>query len=136
MCLCLLDLPLPPIRHSRRQAGIQSVVLAKGENPELKTMRVTNIVIIQTLDPAALGTKSRAMPKDQQHMVVEIAVLADHNAVPTKSDFNSHITTGKMRFSLEFAEAERGKVGYIRSYWLTRTDKQSPISTPLRFDIL
>ncbi len=26
----------PFIRHSRRQAGIQSVVLAKGENPELK----------------------------------------------------------------------------------------------------
>ena len=38
-------------------------------------------------------------------------------------------TTGKMRFSIEFSEAERGKIGYIRSAWETRAG-------PVRFNII
>ena len=57
MCLWLLNALLSfrfTIAHHSSfspAGGNPSVVLAKGENPELKTMRVTNTVIIQTTSP-------------------------------------------------------------------------------------
>ena len=69
-------------------------------------------------------------------MQIDIAVLDDIDAHPTDNDFIRHITTGKMRFRIEFDEADRGKIGYIRSTWETRAGKLNPRSDPVRFNII